>query len=217
MIRTMDIYDSPLIGVFATCTEDIAIVPAGTKPEDCKLLEEMLDVQVISTLANGCTVVGALIRGNSNGFLIPGNMGENILKDVDLPVKPLPHKLNAIGNIVLSNDHAALVHPDLSDKAVEFVSGTLGVDVSRGTIAGIKTVGMAGVVTNKGLIVNPRVSDSEIAHLEKVFDLPVGTGTVNYGTHMVGSGILANSNGYVTGSQTTGHELGRVDDLLGFV
>ena len=69
MIRTVDIYDTPIIGVFATCTEDLALVPTGTKPEICAILEDSLDVRVIETLVNGSVVVGALSRGNSNGFL----------------------------------------------------------------------------------------------------------------------------------------------------
>ena len=67
MIRTVDIYDTSVIGVFATCTEDIVLVPPLTKPEVCTLLEEVLDVRVLETLINGSIVVGALSRGNSNG------------------------------------------------------------------------------------------------------------------------------------------------------
>jgi translation initiation factor 6 len=50
--------------------------------------------------------------------------------------------------------------------------------------------------------------------LEELFDLPVDIGTSNYGTQMVGSGLIANSKGYVAGSKTTGHELGRIEDAL---
>jgi translation initiation factor 6 len=91
------------------------------------------------------------------------------------------------------------------------------VDVHRGTIAGLKTVGMAGTATNKGLLVNPKATAKELAFLEEIFDLPVDVGTTNYGTAMVGSGLLANSKGYVAGSKTTGYELGRIEGALGFI
>jgi len=45
----------------------------------------------------------------------------------------------------------------------------------------------------------------------------VDVGTVNFGSPLVGSGILANSRGYVAGDETTGPELGRIEDALGFM
>lgn len=218
MIRTLEIYDNPLIGVFATSTEDIALVPTGTKPEVCALLEELLKVRVLQTLVNGSVVVGSMSRGNSNGFLFPRDSNiEELKKLLDLPAEILPEKLNAVGNIILANDSAALVHPDLSDFALEAVSRALKVDVYRGTIAGIKNVGMAGAVTNKGLLVHPMVTQTEKEFLEEIFELPVDVGTTNFGTQMLGSGLLANSKGYAAGSETTGPELGRIEDALGFI
>ncbi|AKB17449.1 Eukaryotic translation initiation factor 6 [Methanosarcina sp. WWM596] len=214
----MDIYDTPIIGVFATCTEDIVLVPPLTNPEVCAILEEVLDVRVIETLINGSIVVGALSRGNSNGFLLPyGSSAEEMQRLTGVPVGVLPDRLNAVGNIVLANDSAALVHPDLSDRALKAIAGTLKVDVYRGTIAGIKNVGMAGAVTNKGLLVHPKVTTLERESLEKIFGLPVNIGTTNFGTQMLGSGLLANSKNFVAGSETTGPELGRIEEALGFL
>jgi len=218
MIRTIDIYDTPMIGVFATCTDSIAIVPPLTKLDICASIEKALDVRVVEILVNGSVVVGALSRGNSNGFLFSyGTNTRELQKLTGVKVETLPDKLNAVGNIVLANDSASLVHPELSDRAIEAISRTLNVEVYRGTIAGIKNVGMAGVVTNKGLLVHPRVTSSEREILEKIFELPVSIGTTNFGTQMLGSGILANSNGYLAGSETRGPELGRIEEALGFI
>lgn len=218
MIRTVDIYETPLIGVFATCTEDVALVPTRTKPETCALLEKLLGVRVVETLVNGSVVVGALSRGNSNGFLFPrGSRIEELQKLTGVPAEPIPDRLNAVGNIVLANDTAALVHPDLSDNSLKAIGKALKVEVYRGTIAGIKNVGMAGVVTNKGLLAHPKVTPLESEFLEEIFGLPVEIGTTNFGTQMLGSGLLANSKGYVAGSETTGPEMGRIEDSLGFI
>ncbi|MGP8328865.1 MAG: translation initiation factor IF-6 [Methanosarcinaceae archaeon] len=217
MIRTLNIYDNPIIGVFATCTEDVALVPIGTRSTVCDSLAKFLDVRVISTLIGGSTVIGSLACGNSNGFLIPNIADPDDLKDVGLPVSTLPGKLSAVGNIVLANDSAALVHPDMPKRSMDIVSNTLGVDVYRGTIAGLNTVGMAATVTNKGLLIHPRATQSEIDNLKDIFGLPMNIGTSNFGSQHVGSGLLANSKGYVVGSKTTGHELGRIEDALGFI
>ena len=216
MIHTLNINESPIIGAFATCTEDMTLVPMGTKPDVCKSLEDELKVRVIPTLVNGSIVVGSLCRGNSSGLLVPRDASVKDPNEIDIPLHNLPGKLNAVGNIVLANDSAALVHPEMNDSSVEKIAKALKVDVRRGTIGGIKAVGMAGVATNKGILVHPRASNEELALLEELFGLPVEIGTSNYGTQMVGSGVLANSRGYVAGSQTTGHELGRIEDALGF-
>jgi translation initiation factor 6 len=189
-----------------------------TKPEICNILESSLDVRVVETLVNGSVVVGALSRGNSNGFLFSkGTDAREMQELTGVQVEILPDRLNAVGNIVLANDSAALVHPELSDKALETIARTLKVEVYRGTIAGMKNVGMAGVVTKKGLLVHPKVTPSEREILEKIFELPINIGTTNFGTQMLGSGLLANSKSYLAGSDTTGPELGRIEEALGFI
>ena len=128
MIRTIDIYDTPMIGVFATCTDNVALVPPMTKLDICARIEESLDVRVVETLVNGSVVVGALSRGNSNGFLFSyGTNTRELQKLTGVKVETLPDRLNAVGNIVLANDSASLVHPELSDRAIETISRTLNV------------------------------------------------------------------------------------------
>ncbi len=216
MIKTLNIYDNPVLGLFATCTEDMALVPIGAKTKTVEMLGQALEVDVKSTLINGSIVVGSLSRGNSSGFLLSRDANPRDLRALDIPVETLPDVLTAVGNVILANDSAALVHPEMSDKAIEVVSRVLGVDVRRGTIAGLKTVGMAAVATNKALLVHPMVTRSELDRLEELFDLPVDVGTTNFGSQAVGSGMLANSKGYIAGSNTTGYELGRIEDALFF-
>jgi translation initiation factor 6 len=217
MKRTLNIHDSAIIGAFATCTEKFALVSQGTSGKICKSIEDMLKVPVFPKLINGSTVVGSMCRGNSNGLLVPRNAIPEDFGDLDVPVYNLPGKLNAVGNVVLANDSTALAHPELSDRAIATIGEALKVEVYRGTIGGMSTVGMAAVATNKGLLVHPLVSKKELEFLEKIFDLPVNIGTSNFGTQMVGSGVIANSKGYVAGSKTTGHELAKIEDALDFI
>ncbi len=217
MIPTLEIMGTPVIGVFATCTEEVALVPHGIKVDAKDFIADNLHVQVLEIIMGQSSVIGSMIRGNSNGFIVPRDGLVEDLEGIGLPISILPDKLNAIGNIVLANDSAALVHPELSDHSVDIIAQTLKVDVHRGTIAGFKTVGMAGTVTNKGVLVHPRATVQELSFLEDIFELPVDVGTTNYGTPMVGSGLLANSKGYVAGSKTTGYELGRIEGALSLI
>ncbi|MCC7575864.1 MAG: translation initiation factor IF-6, partial [Methanomethylovorans sp.] len=169
IIPTLDIMDTPIIGVFATCTEDLALVPCGTKASVTDLIADHLDVQVMEVILGQSSVIGSMIRGNSTGFIVPRGSSLEGLESIDLSISSLPDKLNAVGNIVLANDSVALVHPELSDRSMDVISQTLNVDVYRGTIAGLKTVGMAGTATNRGLLVHPRATAQELAFLEEIF------------------------------------------------
>jgi len=209
--------DTPVIGVFSTCTEEICLVPHGTRAEVISHIGERLGVTVYKCFINDSTLVGSLCRGNSTGFLVPEYSKASALeKQIGKTVRNLPGKLNAVGNILLANDTAGLVHPEISDNIVKFIADTLKIDVMKGTIAGIKTVGMAGCVTNNGLLVSPGITEEETAVLEKLFGFEPMVGSVNFGSRMVGSGILANTKGYLAGSETSGYELGRISTALGF-
>jgi len=218
MERRVTINGSTVVGIFAASTDELVLVPQDIDDAACSLLSESLGASTTKTLINGSSVLGALVRGNSHGFVVTRHALDEELDEMRryTSVERLPSSMTAVGNIVLANDSAALVNPDLTEKAVEVIARALGVEVYRGTIGGLKTVGMAGVATNKGLLVHPKVTATELARLEEIFNLPVDIGTVNFGSPLVGSGILANSRGYVAGKDTTGPELGRIEDALGY-
>jgi len=216
--RRLNISGSPVLGVFAACTENHVFVPYGMPSETLKELESSLSAEAVPSMVGGSAIIGSLLKGNSRGVVVAGFILENELRMVRKHTKAarLTGELNAAGNLILANDSAALVHPDLSDRQVNVVKKTLGVDVKRGTIGGLKTVGMAGIATNKGVLVHPKSTSEEIAIIEELFNLPVDIGTVNFGSPLVGSGILANSKGYVAGEETTGPEISRIEDALGY-
>ncbi|AFC99206.1 translation initiation factor eIF-6, putative [Methanocella conradii HZ254] len=216
MIRQLDFYGYPYVGIYATNTEDYIVVPPDLPEQVVGEAAEALGVEVIRTLINESTLIGSMMTGNSNGFIVSDLAldREVAVLEKSLPVARLKGKMTASGNIILANDTAALVHPALTDRHIEVIKKTLKVDVRRGTIGGLKTVGMAGVATNKGLLVHPRATEEELSVLEDLFRLPVDIGTVSFGSPLVGSAILANTKGLVTGTRTSGPELGRIEDAL---
>lgn len=217
--KRLKIAGNSLIGVFARCTEKVVLLPHEAAESDRQTMEAALKAEAVQMQLSGASVLGSLIAANSSGFVVSHHAGDNDLKILRQHGRAarLPARINAAGNVMLVNDSAALVHPGLSAKACETIEKTLGVSVEKGTIGGLKTVGMAGSVTNKGLLVHPRITEAEIAVLVKVFGLPIDVGTVNMGSPLVGSGILANSKGYLAGFETSGPELGRIEDALGFL
>jgi len=211
--------DVPYLGIFASVTERLAVLPPEVPPAQRDELCRALEVEPVVTTIDDSVLVGSQCRANGNGFVVSGLTLEPelaLLKGHG-ELATLPPPLSAAGNLVLANDHAALVHPGLNDRVLRDVEHALGVPVHRGTIAALKTVGMAAVATNRGVLAHPRISEREVRQIEKVFDLPVEIGTVNFGSPLVGAALLANSRGYAAGALTTGPELGRIDQSLGFI
>lgn len=219
MKRKLNISGSPVLGVFAACTDELVFVPYDTTEETMKDLEESLGATALRSSVGGSSIIGSLLRGNGNGVMVAGFILDKELRQIRKHTKAarLTGELNAAGNLILANDTAALVHPDLSDRSIGIIKKTLGVDVKRGTLGGLKTVGMAGIATNKGVLVHPKSSPAEIGVIEELFALPVDIGTVNFGSPLVGSGLLANSKGYVVGEDTTSPEISRIEDTLGYL
>ena len=171
-------------------------------------------------------IIGTLATGNSNAIILPWYVWdaeiERIKKalseyGIDMEVVPFRSKYTALGNLILTNDKAALVSAKFSRKEAQEIGEILGVEVERGVIAGLHAVGSAGVVTNKGGLVHPETSDEELEWLSDLFKVDVYVGTANMGVPYVGTCMLANSNGVVVGHLTTGPEIVKIEEALGFV
>jgi translation initiation factor 6 len=212
---------SSYVGVFAVATDDSLFVRPGVDDDIHPSLSEEVGVPAVTTTVGGSGTVGALVTGNENGLLVSNRIRtdelEHIRETVNRPVTELPGNINAAGNVVLANDYGAYVHPDLSRNAVQSVSDALDVPVERGELAGVRTIGAAAVATNKGVLCHPQATDGELDFLEELLDVTADIGTINYGAPLVGSGLIANANGYVAGQDTTGPELGRIEDALGYI
>ncbi|MFU8868725.1 translation initiation factor IF-6 [Natronococcus sp.] len=212
---------SAYVGVFARATDSCVLVRPDVDDDTVADLTDELEVPAVQTTVGGSSTVGALATGNENGLLVSSRVleyeRERLEEEVDLPVAELPGNVNAAGNVVLANDNGAYVHPDLTREAIQVVKDTLEVPVERGDLAGVRTVGTAAVATNRGVLCHPKATDEELDALEDALDVRADVGTVNYGAPLVGSGLLANDSGYVVGEETTGPELGRIEDALGYL
>ena len=76
------------------------------------------------------------------------------------------------------------------------------------------TLGMVGCITNKGGLCHPDIFAEDREILEKSFEVPIMEGTVNFGMPLIGAGVVATSNGAICGRQSTGVELGRIEEAL---
>ena len=64
---------------------------------------------------------------------------------------------------------------------------------------------------------HPEVTEEEADVIEKTLDVSLELGTVNFGSPYPGSGVIANSSGFIASRACSGTELGRISEALDFV
>jgi translation initiation factor 6 len=216
-----DIVGSASIGVYSIANDKIVVIPKIVPLNIAKRTAEWLKVELIHTSISGSVLAGALVCANSNGILLPNSIREEEMAAFKSLFKGnitvMETKKTAYGNLVLANDHGAVVDPSFKEPEMKQISETLGVEAVPGEIAGLPYVGSLAVATNKGVLVHPLLKDEERKLLEGVFKVPVDVGMVNCGIPYVGTGLLGNTHAAVTGSMTTGPEMFIIGNALDVV
>jgi translation initiation factor 6 len=207
---------SPYLGVYLKSGEQTALAPSSAPRGLVHDVERLLGVHVIRTHVLDTDVVGAFVAMNSNGLVVGGDLSDEELHALDGigRVGVVRHRQNAMGNNVLANDRGALVHPEFSTDAVERIGRALGVPALRGTLAGLGTVGMAGIATNKGVVVHPKTTEGEAEVVTQLLGVPVHRSTANFGVPIVGACLVANSRGMIVGRPTTPVEIVHLQEGL---
>jgi translation initiation factor 6 len=219
MERTTTLAGDPNIGIFARAFDDIVVVPPEAPEEFKQAVRSALNAELVTTTVQGSAIIGSLLVGNRKGAVVSGLAREDEIAAIaeHREVMLLSGTMNAAGNVILVNDRVAFVHPEMEKETAAEIGSFLGVKVMATALGGIKTVGMAGAATENGIIVHPRTSDAEIARIAEFCGIPVGTGTINMGSGLIGTGLLVSTRGYIAGAQTSGFELGRIEDVFGFL
>lgn len=220
MLKRMNLTGSPNLGVYMSVNDEVAIVPFNLSTEVEDIIKETLEVDTIKTSIAGCNLNGALAVGNSNGFVVSPYINERelqTLEDAGLNVSLMPGKYTAVGNIIAANDHGAIAGPNVGEKAIKVIEDTLKVPVEISSIADSNIIGSSSLVTNKGFLVHRDATYEELDFVEEVFKVEGNIGTVCKGMPLVGACGIANSQGAIVGESTTGPEMARLEESLGFL
>jgi translation initiation factor 6 len=207
---------SPYLGVYLRVAEGAALVPPSAHGPLEREVERTLGVRIVRSNVADSEVVGSLVALNSHGVVVGDDLDpvERRALEGFGRVSVVRQRQNAMGNNVLANDHGALVHPEFSDGALAAIGDALGVPVRRGTLAGLGTVGMAGLATNRGVVVHPKTTEREAALVGEVLGVPVHRSTANFGVPIVGACVVANSRGLLMGRPTTAVEISHLQEGL---
>lgn len=214
-INFFHIVGDPNIGVFTLTTDGFLITPPLLSEGKTRRLATYLGVKTyVRTRLYGSKLLGILSAANSHGIVVPELVSEDeaelLRRALKVNVYTVSSKWTALGNAVLVNDSGGVVDHRMSEATVKALEDALKVELRRGTVAELPYVGALGVATNRGALVHPGVGVEERKSLEEALKVPVYTGTVNGGTPYIKAGLLANSQGVVVGSSTTGLELANI-------
>ena len=220
MLRRVDVVGNPNIGVFTIATNDFAIVPYNLLDEKAELIKEILEVDVVKSSISGSSLIGSLAVANSNGIVVSPHVLDREVKqfeDLGLKVAAIPGNYTAVGNIVAANDKGAIASPFLSQESISVIEKTLDVNVESSSIVGSDIIGSLISVTNRGFLIDKRAVQTELNFAQKAFGVEGDIGTVGKGISLVGACILANDKGAIVAKDSTGPEMARVEEALGFL
>ena len=216
-----DLFNSPYSGVFCATNDLVTLVPPGIPDDDMEAISEALGTKVEVITIGGSSVLGTLIAMNNKGILVSNLITtleleklEEITAALDLNLGVLSERSNAIGNNFLLNDSGGFCNERLSKQSKVESEKIFEVDITSQSLNGMDTLGMIGCANTKGGLCHPEISDNEKDVMEKVLKVPIMEGTVNFGMPLVGAGIISSSKGAICGRQSTGVELGRVEEAL---
>jgi len=211
------------LGLYAKCSDKICIIGSSLSKKNEDNISTALDARIIKTTLSGTDFVGLFIAMNSNGIILPNIIKKlelekikTLLKSFGLNLLVLNSKFNCMGNLILCNDNGAIISKTFSKIAKKKIEGALGIESDYGTLYGMNIVGSTAVATNKGCVVHRDAKDEEIKKIEEMLKVQTDVGTANFGSPFVGSSLFANSHGAVVGDSTTGPEVDRIQETLGF-
>lgn len=213
-------YGNSFVGMLCKTNDSLTLLPKNAAEKFTSICEEVLKTEITHISLAGSNLLGIFTAMNSNGILLPKLIfddEEKEIKRVGLNTVIIKGRYSAVGNNVLVNDKACLINPEIGPDEKKEIEDCFGVEVIAKQIAGHNTVGSACVVTNKGLLAKNDSRDEELAFLEEFFKVKGNAGTANLGVPFVGLCLVANSKGLVAGELTSGFELERVIEALGFI
>src|SRR5438094_8152277 len=127
-----DIFGEPKVGSFSFANDKIARLPDGISHKKITSLQDRLGVDPCSVGIAESRLVGIYVAGNSNAVLVPYITTKDELKQLrstGAHIEIVRENRTALGNIILCNDHGAIIDPRLKHKTVTVLEETLEVPV----------------------------------------------------------------------------------------
>ena len=218
-IDTVDIFGSDQVGIHLASVGSVVFHPPELPQPILETLEQTLELEMHSLSVGGSNLIGALVCGNNRGIAVADIATESDIDQLTSfgDVVVMEGGVNTAGNLLIANDQGAVASPSIPHDGLEILAEVLGVQIVATTVAGHDVVGSLAVANDQGVLLHPDVTPDEALLIEEILGVPPMVGTVSFGSPYVGAGVCASNSGAVSGTKTTGPELNRIEDALGFL
>ena len=206
----------PNIGLYGFATDKYCLL--GTWGKEAKKVKDALNVKVINAFLMEMPFLSLFSVGNSSGIIVPDIIEKHEIKELKkhLEVNTIKTKYTCLGNLMVMNDNGIILAPVFRRKKTE-IEKAFSLPAAVTKIGGSNVIGNLAIATNKGCLVTPKIKDNEKKIIEETLQVPVDIGTVSFGSFYVKSGIIANSHGFVVSNRSSGIEMGKINEALGFL
>lgn len=216
----LDIQGSPNVGLFCYVTDTYCLLGRGLPEEVKKSCEKAFDVPVHEISIAESAQIGAFVTGNSKGIVVPSSITPSEaakLDELKITYTIIDTKFSALGNNVVVNDSYMFYIPEMEATAVQAISKALGVKGEPLVLKNWECVGAIVVINRKGGLIQKDVPDEVKDKLSEKLQLPFEQGTINFGSHVLGGGVAANSKGMLIGNASAGVEIANAELAFGFL
>ncbi|MFX1510996.1 MAG: translation initiation factor IF-6 [Promethearchaeota archaeon] len=220
-LERWDMNKNPNIGLYILVTNKYILIPENIHNGLKKALSRVLRAPLQENITIGGTnLLAVLAVGNDSGIVVSSLASEEEIatlnKNEFIPrVARTREKYFALGNVVLANDHTAILSPIVNKETAFLIEDTLDVEIFQTRVAGSELCGSIAYTTNKGTLLSPLTKEDELYKIREWMQVDkANIGTINRGNQFISSGLIANSNGGICGRETTGIELVRITKTL---
>lgn len=219
-VKKENVFGGPNLGVYLAMNNRYLIHPPKINPKLIDFAHEIHpDLITIETFIGGSSVIGSYVAMNSYGMIVPSNILDEELNNLrskmaqDFQISLIETEHNAFGNLILCNDHGAVISPKIGD-AKDVIAKALNVPVIVMGFAGSDLPGSSGIANNKGVVVHPMIEESEAQIIADILKVDIDVSTINTGNPYLGGGAVVNDFGAIFGRDSTGPEIQRLLEIL---
>lgn len=223
-VLRMSYYGNPFLGLFFRANNSIVFAPVNSSEKIISRLNDAFKVKIVKISFFNSDLIGLYTVMNNYGVIVPDiieseelAMLKKELKEQGLNIFVSAELNNAHGNNICANDKGGIINPRINSAEKKKMEDALGVELVPLSIAHYNTVGSACIATNKGFLAHYAANESEIKSIERALRVPGDRGTANTGIGFIGISAIVNDNNFIIGEASSGFEIGKLQNALGYI